>query len=251
MALLSTMPASTRAWRGPLLLVAAALLLGVPSYFALARWASSPAFLDRPWPLWVSETALALLSAAVALRARRGIRRRVALGALGVALASGAAVAAIAKNGLPAASREVAVGRPLPDLELRDELDRPVSLASLRGHPSVFVFYRGALCVACRAQLSALAERAAPFVAAGVRVFGVSTDPPAVSAEWKNTLGLPFSLLSDKHQNLVQSLCSARAHCLVLVDPEGKVRWGSLNDYWRGAQPAEAVLLAAYRLREY
>jgi peroxiredoxin len=113
----------------------------------------------------------------------------------------------------------------------------------------VLIFYRGALCVACRAPLSAIARRAAPFIAAGVRVLGVSADPPAVSAEWKNTLGLPFSLLSDRYQGLAQSLCSARAHCLVLVDPQGKIRWGALNDYWRGAQSAEDVLLAAYRFR--
>ena len=33
-------------------------------------------------------------------------------------------------------------------------------------------------------------------------------------------------------------------------DPDGVVRWGELNDYWRGAEPASAVLLAAYRLSE-
>jgi peroxiredoxin len=129
------------------------------------------------------------------------------------------------------------------------ELGRRDALGSLRGHPTVLMFYRGALCVACRAQLSAMAERAAPFIAAGVRIFGVSADPPAVSTEWNNRLELSFSLLSDPRQSLAQSLCSARAHCVVLVDPDGNVRWGALNDYWRGAQSAEAVLLAAYRLR--
>ncbi len=89
------------------------------------------------------------------------------------------------------------------------------------------------------------------FIAEGVRILGVSADPPPVSAKWKNTLGLPFSLVSDPHQELVESLCNARAHCLLLIDPQGRIRWGVLNDYWRGAQPAEAILLAAYRLAEH
>jgi peroxiredoxin len=156
-----------------------------------------------------------------------------------------------ASPALPAASPEVAVGRLVPDLSLPDELGRPVSLAALRGHPTVLVFYRGAMCVACRAQLSSLAAQAAPFIAGGVRVFGVSADPPPVSAEWKDTLRLPFSLLSDPQQSLAQSLCSARAHCLVLVDPDGRIRWGALNDYWRGAERADTVLLAADRMSRH
>jgi peroxiredoxin len=234
----------------PLLLAVAAPLLGVPSYLAVQRWLGSPAFLVRPWPLWLSEAVLALLAARLALRTSRGLRRHLALGALGMALASGVGVAAFAKSGLPASSPEIAVGKPLPEVALPNELGHSISAGSLRGQPTVFVFYRGALCVACRAQLSAMAKIAQPYLAAGVRIFGVSADPPAVSAEWKDTLGLPFSLLSDPDQRLAQSLCSARAHCLVLVDPRGNVHWGALNDYWRGSQSAEGVLLAAYRLRE-
>jgi peroxiredoxin len=149
---------------------------------------------------------------------------------------------------LPPASHDIALGHPLPDFQLPDETGRPVAAPSLRGHPSIFVFYRGALCVACRAQLSDLAVHAAAFIAQGVRIFGVSADPPAVSAELRNTLHLPYSLLSDKDQTLVSSLCSARTHCLLLVDPQSTIRWGTLNDYWRGAAPSESVLVAAYRL---
>jgi mycoredoxin-dependent peroxiredoxin len=238
-----------KASRGPLLLATAALLLGVPSYLLLERWATSaPAFLDRPWPLWAAEALLGVLCAVLAVRAGKGARRRVALAGVATALASSAGLAALVKRDLPRASSEIAVGQLLPEMHLRDELGRPVSLAALRGQPTVLVFYRGALCVACRKQLSALAARAAPFIAAGVRIFGVSADPPAVSAECKSTLGLPFSLLSDPQQGLAGSLCSSAAHCVLLIDPEGKIRWGALNDYWRGADRPEPVLLAAYRL---
>ena len=192
---------------------------------------------------------LALCTAFTALRARRGWPRRVAIGALVGAAGSLCGLVAFAARDLPASSPEVALGRFLPDSFLRDETGQPFALASLRGHPTLFVFYRGALCVACRAQLSALAEHAAPFIAAGVRVLGVSGDPPSVSAEWRHTLRLPFPLLSDERQYLAQELCSARVHCLVLADPAGVTKWGALNEYWRGAEEPEDVLLAAYRLR--
>jgi hypothetical protein len=58
-----------------------------------------------------------------------------------------------------------------------------------------------------------------------------------------------FPLLSDERQYLAQELCSARVHCLVLADPAGVTKWGALNEYWRGAEEPEDVLLAAYRLR--
>jgi peroxiredoxin len=245
----NTIPEAVKFSLGPLLLATAAILLGTPSYLFLERWTrASPALLHRPWPRWIAEAALALSSIAVALRAGKRARRRVALGALGVALASGGGLAAATTRDLPAAPSAIALGQPLPDMTLVDELGRSIPLASLRGHPAVLVFYRGALCVACRAQLSALSERASSFIAEGVRVFGISADPPSVSAEWKKEMKLPFSLLSDPPQRLVQSTCSARAHCLLLIDPEGKVRWGALNDYWRGSESAESVLLAAYRL---
>lgn len=227
----------------------AAVLLGAPAYAALERFAPAPAWLlDRPWPLAAAVGALLLLSVRDVLRSASGRERRMGLGAVAGAAASLAALAVVSRPRMPAPSPDVALGRTLPDVTLTDDAGGAVPLSSLRGHATVLVFYRGALCVACRAQLATLAEHAEPFLAAGVRVFGVSADPPRLSSEWRKTLSLPFSLLTDDHQGVAQTLCSARAHCLLLVDRDGVVRWGALNDYWRGAEPAEAVLLAAYRL---
>jgi peroxiredoxin len=149
---------------------------------------------------------------------------------------------------LPSASAEVMIGATLPEISLPDEQGRPILLASLRGHPSVILFYRGGFCPSCRAQLTALAERAPPFIAKGVRVVGISADPPSLSAKWKSTLGLPFPLLSDEEQRLAPALCNANAHCLVLLDRSGVICWGELNDNWRNAVKAETILQAAYRL---
>ncbi len=240
-----------RASVAPVLSGVAAVLLGAPAYVALARYARTPVWLlDRPWPLAVIVVVLLAICVRTVLRTPAGAGRRIAFGATVAALASLGALYVVSRRALPQSSPEVALGRPLPDLALTDDMGQAVPLPSLRGHPAVLVFYRGALCVACRAQLTALADHAGPFIAAGVRIFGISADPPGLSAEWKKTLSLPFSLLTDDRQGIAQTLCSARAHCLLLVDPDGVVRWGALNDYWRGAEPAAAVLLAAYRLSQ-
>jgi peroxiredoxin len=140
------------------------------------------------------------------------------------------------------------VGRALPDTALTDELGHPVALATFRGSPLVLVFFRGALCVACRAEVTKFAERAPPFIAEGVRIVGISADPPETSARWKQTERIPFPLLSDSRRTLTESICGQNGHCVVLVDSAGVVRWGALNDYWRGAPRPEVVLRAAARL---
>ena len=238
-----------RASFAPLPFGVAAVLLGAPAYLALARFAAPPVWLlDRPWPLVMGIGAVSLYCVRDLLRARDRRARLVSVGAVSCAALSLAGLSWASRGNLPKPSREVAIGSTLPSLGLPDETGHVVTLSSLRGHPTVLVFYRGALCVACRAELMAIAEHARPFLAEGVRVFGVSADPPSLSLEWKQSLALPFSLLTDDHQGLAEALCSARAHCLLLVDPSGVVRWGALNDYWRGAERADSVLLAAYRL---
>jgi peroxiredoxin len=154
-----------------------------------------------------------------------------------------------ALHALPEPAPEVAVGRALPNVSLPDEHGRPIALSGLRGRPAVFLFYRGAFCPSCRAQLVSFAKAVGPFLADGVAVFGVSPDPPDVSVRWQGTLGGRFPLLSDDTQRLAESLCGARAHCVLVVDPSGVVRWGALNDSWReGARP-ETILQAARGLR--
>lgn len=167
-----------------------------------------------------------------------------------LAVAGALAFVYVRGRALPASSPEVAVGRPLPDAALTDELGRPVALASLRGSPAVLVFFRGTLCVACRAEVAKFAERAPPFIAGGVHIVGISADPPEVAAEWKRTERIPFPLLSDPHRTLAEGLCGQNGHCIVLVDPGGVVRWGALNDYWRGAPGPDVVLRAAARLAD-
>jgi peroxiredoxin len=84
-------------------------------------------------------------------------------------------------------------------------------------------------------------------MAHGVRVFAVSADPPDVASGLKAELGIPFHLLSDDEQRLAVDLCGVNAHCEIIADRQGVVRWVGLNDNWRAKLRPEAVFQAAYR----
>jgi peroxiredoxin len=236
----------------PILLACGAILAGLPAYLAADRLRLLPPSLrDRPWPLDAVVLVATLGAAYAGISITDRLGRRVALACAGAAAASLAILVSYAHgfaHELPGSSPEVSVGRPLPDLSLSDEHRNPVALDSLRGHPTVILFFRGVFCPACRAQVSKLAERAGPFLAAGVRVVGVSPDPPDMCAEWSRSVHLPFPLLSDENRRLVSDVCNATEHCVVVVDPQGIIRWGRLNESWREGPQPEAVLQSAYRL---
>jgi peroxiredoxin len=78
-------------------------------------------------------------------------------------------------------------------------------------------------------------------------VVAISPDPPEVSAEFRKVVGPGVVLLSDP-DGRVPSLCDNLAHCQVLLDRDGVVRWGALDENWRSID-LDSVLQAAYRLR--
>lgn len=234
--------------RVALALGALTLVTGVPAYLLLDHFRLLPVALkDRPWP----QAALGLVMiGAIVVFARRCTEARerriafsaAALGAISIASLSGVASATYA---LPPS--ELPTGKRLPDFSLRDETGRTVTLASSSGSPAVLIFFRGAFCAYCRKELARLSEQAPAFMAHGVRIFGISADPPDIASDLKKTLGIPFGLLSDDEQRLAVELCGVNAHCEVIVDQHGVVRWVGLNDSWRTKLRPEVLFEAAYR----
>ncbi|HEY4185102.1 MAG TPA: hypothetical protein VGP07_08535, partial [Polyangia bacterium] len=82
------------------------------------------------------------------------------------------------------------------------------------------------------------------FSAAGIQVVASSPDGPAVLAELRLQLGLPIQLLSDADEQAVNALCGGVAHCQILVDDDGIVRWGAFSESWSHAPSPEALLAA-------
>jgi peroxiredoxin len=157
-------------------------------------------------------------------------------------------VARLTRFALDESAHEIAIGRPIPHATIKNEEGASVDLSAL-DRPMLLVFYRGAWCPSCRSQLTALLPEVQRFLAAGVRVVGISPDPPEISAHWSRELGLPFPLMTDESQHLASDLCGGSGHCQLLVDKEGTIRWGTLTDNWRETAPPSVVLQAAYRLR--
>jgi peroxiredoxin len=175
----------------------------------------------------------------------------VALGSLigvsGYLLRAHPSDAADAASGLPASPREIPVGMRLPSLVLADDRGEQVPLGSLRGSPTVLLFFRATSCPLCRTQLAAFARAAARFRAAGVQVVAASPDMPAALAKLRRELALPIRLLSDGDEQAVNALCGGLAHCELLVDDQGVVRWGAFAESWSHPPEPEALLEAARR----
>jgi len=135
-------------WWLPVLLAITSLGLGLVPYAALSAAGKLPlAVRDRPWLFEIGTMLFAIGAVIVAVRAYRERRVR-AVATLAAVLAGIQALfflffVHVGTYALPDPSRAPGVGAAAPDFTLPDETGAPVSLASLRGHPTLIVFYRG------------------------------------------------------------------------------------------------------------
>jgi peroxiredoxin len=81
-----------------------------------------------------------------------------------------------------------------------------------------------------------------------VRVVAISPDPPPTLLRLRQDMHLDFPLVSDAGERSVALFCGGLAHCLVLLDAAGNVRWVGASERWSRIPPLEAVLQAAYRM---
>jgi peroxiredoxin Q/BCP len=105
---------------------------------------------------------------------------------------------------------------------------RVVELADLRGAWVVLYFFPKAITAGCTTQACAIRE-ALPALP-GFRVYGCSPDHPDSLAAFRQSFGLPFSLLSDpdlamaRRYRVVDGLLTPRIErTTFLLDPEGRV----------------------------
>jgi peroxiredoxin len=108
-----------------------------------------------------------------------------------------------------------AVGERFPAFILPDEQGEPFNLRSeLAGGPLMLVFYRGDWWAYCNGQLVSFARDYEEFKDRGVRIAGISVDPPSHNGAMVEKLDLPFHLLSDPRGELIE-------HCDLWNDDEG------------------------------
>jgi peroxiredoxin Q/BCP len=96
-------------------------------------------------------------------------------------------------------------GDAAPDFTLPDADGRPVSLADYRGRTVVVYFYPAASTPGCTKEACDFRDNLAPLNEAGVDVVGISPDPPAKIAAFRDAEGLTFPLLADPDRTVLEA----------------------------------------------
>ncbi len=95
-------------------------------------------------------------------------------------------------------STPLKVGDSIPDVTLRTEEDKEVSLRKLVSEqPTVLIFYRGGWCPYCNRHLQSLAGIEKDLADAGVQLTAISMDQPSKLRETPHRDRLGYRLLSD------------------------------------------------------
>jgi thioredoxin-dependent peroxiredoxin len=88
-------------------------------------------------------------------------------------------------------------GDQAPELELQNQDEQLISLASLRGHPVIVYFFPEAFSPGCTTEVCDFRDNKAALTAAGYVLLGVSADPPSQLREFRAANAVNHDLLSD------------------------------------------------------
>ena len=126
----------------------------------------------------------------------------------------------------------VAPGSPAPDFTLQTEDGGRLALADLKGSTTVLVFFPFAFSPVCTDQFSIYQEVLDEFEARGAKLYGVSCDATWSLRAFREKLGVAIPMLSDFEPKGETCRAFGVYHpggfpqrALVIVDPEGIVKW--------------------------
>jgi thioredoxin-dependent peroxiredoxin len=97
----------------------------------------------------------------------------------------------------------LAPGDEAPDFTLPDADGNLVSLSKLRGQRVIVYFYPAAMTPGCTKQACDFTAALPELTAEGVAVLGISPDPPAKLAKFREKEHLAFPLLSDPDRTVL------------------------------------------------
>jgi peroxiredoxin Q/BCP len=100
----------------------------------------------------------------------------------------------------------VDIGEKIPNFTLVDDSGNTRSLSDFAGSRLVMFFYPKAMTPGCTTEACDFRDNYEAFLDAGFAVVGVSPDPPASNARFKEKEGLIFPLLSDEDHGLAAQL---------------------------------------------
>ena len=128
---------------------------------------------------------------------------------------------------------------------------RDITGASADGKWQVFFFWPKDFTFVCPTEIAAFGKLNGDFADRDTVLYGVSTDSEFVHLAWRRDHAdlktLPFPMLSDLKRDLSQQLGildKSEGVCLratFIVDPEGIIRFVSVNDLSVGRNPQEVL----------
>jgi thioredoxin-dependent peroxiredoxin len=101
--------------------------------------------------------------------------------------------------------KRLAPGDQAPDFTLPDADGNKVSLSSLRGRRVIIYFYPAALTPGCTKEACDFRDNVGELAGAGYAVLGISPDPPAKLAKFRDQEHLTFPLLSDPGRDVLEA----------------------------------------------
>jgi len=96
-------------------------------------------------------------------------------------------------------------GDPAPEFTLPDADGKPVSLTDFRGRRVIVYFYPAAMTPGCTTQACDFRDSLSSLNGAGVAVVGISPDPVAKLAQFRDQESLTFPLLSDAEKTALNA----------------------------------------------
>jgi peroxiredoxin len=132
----------------------------------------------------------------------------------------------------------IAPGTPAPEFSLRREDFEPFTHEDLLGTTTVLVFYPFAFSDVCTDQLQVYDEGREELAGLGATLYGVSCDSVHAQRAFRRQVGVQIEQLSDFEPKGAASRAfgawfapAGTSHrALVLVGPEGVVRWSHRAD---------------------
>jgi peroxiredoxin Q/BCP len=135
----------------------------------------------------------------------------------------------------------LAPGDKAPAFSLPDADDNPVSLADYEGRRVIIYFYPAASTPGCTKQACDFRDNLNDLNSAGLDVVGISPDPPAKLAKFRDAQGLTFPLLADPDRKVLtawgtygeKQMYGKTVHGVIrstfIVDESGKVALAQYN----------------------
>jgi thioredoxin-dependent peroxiredoxin len=100
---------------------------------------------------------------------------------------------------------KLAIGKPVPDIDLPATGDKTLKLSDFRGKPVVLYFYPKASTPGCTQEGLDFKAAIAKFRRQSAVILGASRDSLKAQENFKLKQGFPFDLLSDKEEQLCKA----------------------------------------------